>query len=251
MLLYHYTSLAGLLGISRSRSLYASAARYLNDSAEIKHFSKLLKAEAHLRKSSSASEKLIRLYNQFEVWIEQRMIGNWGLVPFVSCFSSNPDQLSQWRGYCPPGKGISIGFKISDLVASAQAQKFRFGPCLYDPAAQDQLAREALNDLEAHLGEYPEDSDPPKWHQSQSFHGLFEAVYPGLIQLACLMKDESFREESEWRVVSTPIGDFRNSEIKFRGKRSGPFRRGLIFFASSVRRGTVQGSRPVRPGWRG
>jgi hypothetical protein len=40
-------------------------------------------------------------------------------------------------------------------------------------------------------------------------------------------------------------------EVMGNRKRSGPFRRGLIFFASSVRRGTVQGSRPVRPGWRG
>ena len=36
-ILYHYTSPAGLLGIVKSRSLWASGIHYLNDSSEYRH----------------------------------------------------------------------------------------------------------------------------------------------------------------------------------------------------------------------
>ena len=40
--LYHYTTFTGLLGIVRSRSLWASDVRYMNDSAELRHTADLI-----------------------------------------------------------------------------------------------------------------------------------------------------------------------------------------------------------------
>jgi len=36
-----------------------------------------------------------------------------GFKVFVSFFSESADKLSQWRGYCPSGSGICIGFDFA------------------------------------------------------------------------------------------------------------------------------------------
>lgn len=48
-LLYHYTTLTGLLGIVGSNKLWASDIRYMNDSAELKHSADLIRVEVQER----------------------------------------------------------------------------------------------------------------------------------------------------------------------------------------------------------
>ena len=48
-LLYHYTTLTGLLGIVGSKKLWASDIRYMNDSAELKHSADLIRQEVQER----------------------------------------------------------------------------------------------------------------------------------------------------------------------------------------------------------
>jgi hypothetical protein len=61
---------------------------------------------------------------------------------YVCSFSSNPDQLSQWRGYCPDGNGYSIGFEFnSKMIEHINKNKHGFDfdlvKCIY--AEQDQF----------------------------------------------------------------------------------------------------------------
>jgi hypothetical protein len=61
--LYHYTTFSGLLGIVKSRTLWASDIRYMNDSAELRHTANLIAAEARERiDSGHADPSLLSLF---------------------------------------------------------------------------------------------------------------------------------------------------------------------------------------------
>jgi len=58
----------------------------------------------------------------------------------VFSFSQNPDQLSQWRGYCPTANGYALGFYSKVLEQSHQNEGLSFlAPCIYDETKQAEL----------------------------------------------------------------------------------------------------------------
>lgn len=101
--LYHYTSNDVLLKILEGQSLRLSARHHLNDSMEGQQFFSLLKSH-----SSSPNQKIIASIRTHLDSVEA----------FVTCFCSEGDLLSQWRGYAGNGTGVSIGFSRDDIVVA-------------------------------------------------------------------------------------------------------------------------------------
>src|SRR5688500_15747865 len=130
--LYHYTSLNGLMGIVQSGSLLATDMRYFNDATEIEHATNQLREAINLRiarlrkKSQRARRQLLRLCFS---WIASRFTA--GHVFYVGSFTANGNLLSQWRSYCPVGRGVSIGFDPTAVQTSATRQTFALGKCVY------------------------------------------------------------------------------------------------------------------------
>ena len=52
------------------------------------------------------------------------------LSPFVACFSSNGDVLSQWRSYSENGFGFSIGFSTEEMQNHLKKQLISESPKL-------------------------------------------------------------------------------------------------------------------------
>jgi hypothetical protein len=103
-LIYHYTSLSGLVGIIRSDHLWATDIRFLNDTSEAKYtiesITKIMRAQ--LLKKPDDNKSLLKNL----AWIWERI--EWDSRSFVTCFCQKDDLLCQWRGY---GRlGYSIGF---------------------------------------------------------------------------------------------------------------------------------------------
>ena len=104
-LLFHYTSLSALQSILRDRCLWATDLRYFSDAA-VKHLMNALHAGIQKRiQEGGATEAL----QQFREWLSERLPQ--GDMVFAASFSAQGDLLSQWRAYCPPGKGVSLCFK--------------------------------------------------------------------------------------------------------------------------------------------
>ena len=120
-LLYHYTSLTGLMGIVKSGSLYATDIRFFNDAAEMAHAANLIRCEIVRRTDVYGANTT--LLSQFREWVSNRLTN--GHMQFVVSFTANGNILSQWRGYCPKGQGVSIGFHPDVLRMCVNAQSFR------------------------------------------------------------------------------------------------------------------------------
>jgi hypothetical protein len=213
--LYHYTSLAGLMGIVPDRALRATEVHYVTDASEIRLTAHLLHGAAEAL--GDRDEFGQRLFSQFLRWLDNR-VTELGHAVFVGCFTANGSLLSQWRSYSDPGKGISIGFDPNKLLEAAASQSWRVGQCIYDQTRQHQLAMSMLGAIEALARER---FDSPERLLFNALQHFFAEVEADILRIAALLKNHAFVEEQEWRVISPIISNFVGaSAIGFREGRS-------------------------------
>lgn len=182
----------------------------MNDSKEFTHATELaISALRGLREGRKGDR-----YAQLCVAVSTHLESISGLALYVACFSEVHDSLSQWRGYCPSSFGYSVGFDGDLLLPIAREQGFQLRPCIYDRKTQTKSvadwARETLAVLEAGCSD---NFDPAEYTRANcnSFLHKFIAFAP-------YMKDPSFKDEREWRLVSlVPSNDPR---VGFRAGKS-------------------------------
>jgi hypothetical protein len=198
--LFHYTSLAGVLGIVREGALFATEIRYMSDASELSVAASLLQRFARERLESTTLDP--EILTQFKSWVEESFVD--GAHLFVTCFSEQGDLLSQWRGYCPNGKGICLGFRPADVERAAEAQHFRLVRCIYDGAEQNRLSRQIVMEVEAHAHAIGPSQEALRLsrHGRSSYFPVFNSLSRQLLLLAAAFKSRTFSEEQEWRVVS-------------------------------------------------
>lgn len=214
--LYHYTSLGALMKIVESGCLHATDISFFSDSAEMRHAAEILRI--YVSQRIEAQNQKSNLFSQFREWVSERIGG--GHMQFVVSFTANGNLLSQWRSYCPHGRGVSIGIRSEIICDAAAAQSFRVGKCIYDNKAQRDIAEAIISEVEKLAEIRGENTDSSKRHPSQSFHGVFEELEEDLLRIAALLKHGKFNEEQEWRAVSPIISNYVNSPIKYREGRT-------------------------------
>lgn len=186
--LFHYSSLSGYLGIVKSRTLWASNIHRLSDAEEYAYGLRLTKQLLEERRLLTTAAPEIELLETLGLHLGSIVRTNL----FVVSFSANDDLLSQWRGYCPNGKGVSIGFYSSDLIAAAQRQGFRLLRVTYKLSEARAIAGELIS---AALRKRVENASRASADIASEFAWDFVSIAPAL-------KHEAFAEESEWRLVS-------------------------------------------------
>ena len=211
-LLYHYTNQTGLLGIVETRELWASKIQYLNDTTEFNHG---LNHITHLleERERESTDQIDRNYiAALRESVERLSMLN----VFVVSFSATGDLLSQWRAYSRNELGYAVGFRIDRLRQLASRQGFALEQCIYNPEQQRKRAVETVDhhlDYFRTLRERFTDAQSIE-HWTESLAGEF---YPHVCALAPLLKDQTFREEREWRLISIP----KSTRDKEYGIRSG------------------------------
>ena len=203
--LYHYTSLETLQKIIETKSLLASDARFLNDTKEITHFTQTLTNRISLRLKAANDDKKPALK-----WLLDRL-NDVELDPvYVVSFSQKGDDLSQWRGYTPPGQGVCIGFDpkalrraLSKLKigATEKARYLLLGKVIYlnedEGASFDEFIDSACGYLDVISGEIV---------RSVSVERLIVSAMP-------FYKHSAFMEEKEWRVRMSADLNFLNDPL--------------------------------------
>ena len=227
-LLYHYTTQSSLLGIMKDKSIRATNIFFLNDSLEFKYAADIVKEvispafeslplrnryaltglfggetppddpgkEPEYRKRDFL-EGIYRVIDDFE----------WDEI-YVSSFTEEGDQLSQWRGYCPGGNGFSIGLRTSELVNQMKQQDFILAKCIYERERQKEIIRNIINYAVNRL---------PEAQGSKGMISLISDTLRSLIPTIPTLKHESFHEEKEWRFISRRRA---GSDIEFRPGKS-------------------------------
>jgi hypothetical protein len=186
--LWHYTTQHGLLGIVGTNSLWASKVHYLNDSSEFSYTLKLADGilEERLRDGSAGLRDRLNAFREAIPRIDNIHV-------CVASFSEDPDILSQWRAYGGASGGYALGFVAQHLRESARGQGLFLVKCKYTEAEQ----RESINHLIDRC--MSEESTNPDialkcWY------------FPSrLARLAPVLKNSSFGEEREWRLIFRPL----------------------------------------------
>ncbi len=174
--LYHYTSSSALLSILHSRSIWLSSRWHLNDFNEGEVFGKHVLSYASANGTDSATAHAVA----------ERLAG---LECYVSCFSSERDMLSQWRGYATDGTGVCVGFKSKTLVNVISGSPTALLKKVIYADDHSQLDDETQGLIAALL----KSTGEPR-----------EAFVQSVAKVKWAIKNKTFREEDEYRLILTP-----------------------------------------------
>lgn len=111
--LFHYTTAAGLRGILSSGAMFASHAKFFNDTSEFEYRLSMLEKPLQSLAVTGLAEVRDHILNTFK--------GKGGYEIFVSCFCEHDDLIPQWRGYGAAGAGYAIGIPWRDLSREGSA----------------------------------------------------------------------------------------------------------------------------------
>ena len=242
--LWHYTSFEAMQGIVVNKVIWASEYRFLNDQEEYLHAKKLTDSvvddEAEL--GANGFPRRGALKRAIQVTFDGELMHESRLRIMVASFSAAGDQLSQWRGYAGESTGVSIGLDLRHLRGpNGIAVTETFAPCLYKEEEKRALLKaifaEYLTAIEQYWATVPEGDhsgvleqlvgNPDPSRQSTEaleteldrllFFRHLELQFD-LLRVAPLLKNESFSEEREWRLVLPVHSIFlpTNRAIQFR-----------------------------------
>src|SRR5579864_6760669 len=166
--LYHYTSQSGLLGILKSKTLWATRIQYLSDASEFRYTFKLWAEATQERQqrvtASDAGNSDFRSELTSILGELPRMFERFVRIPVhVACFSEDGDSLDLWRAYCRSGPGFSIGFDSHQLIGAAIKCSCFLAPCIYDPSRQSKLVDKLMGPFLVRAFTNPEVDPNEEW----------------------------------------------------------------------------------------
>lgn len=218
-LVYHYTDDRGLRGILESGTLWCSDIFGLNDPSELSHG--MAPAVSLLTKMSDGApvehQEFARRFAQFHQSLTQDMAQF-----FVCCFSTNHDDLGQWRAYADDGVGYALGFQagaLSDLFAErADTPSIATFPMTYDDAALTELHQQILDLAFPLIGE-PRRLNIVGADAVSYFHHLLVHLSMAAVHAALHFKHPAYAPEAEFRFMQMHPANSATSGVKYRHGR--------------------------------
>jgi hypothetical protein len=214
--MYHYTSLEAFLSIVEHGLLRATSLQYLNDASEGVLGISLIR-ETALRECKHSGGIDRTFLETLVSWLEGPMLLDTGTV-YVLCFSEKRDDLSQWRGYTPHGRGMCFGIDVSLLSERMGRQPgggWTIHNCRYGKQAQQAWANNILKLMRLRAIQNHISGRDPQEH----FYSVIGSSMQGLMQTIALIKNDSFSNEKEVRLIS-PVIRHEDPRVKFRPGKS-------------------------------
>jgi hypothetical protein len=200
-LLYHYTDAASVLGIAQSGVIRATHVAFMNDASEYLHAVKLLSNECHAMVGKCAQPLQAQILQKMISLLDDTSTSNQYPV-FVACFSAAENSLNQWRAYSRGEGRFAIGFDRTALEESALRFGAGLAPVIYDDQEKLALVRRLLGWV---LNIYPKRASAYSGGQQLThMENWITTLFVIAARLAPLLKDQSFAEEREWRIVYMP-----------------------------------------------
>jgi hypothetical protein len=197
---WHYTTGDALLSIVASDTLYATQVSCLNDSTELRYAAQLFRdAFLDLKNANTFPEEAPYLERIIKTTAEEPALSphlpSWW---FVTCFSKDKDDLSQWRAYSGSGNGYAIGFVAGRLMLPSHA----LVRVNYDGASHKTLAATVATTTLQFIREGLEKRNDDSPDVREAWVTEFLADWNlRLGFLGPVVKDPSFRSENEYRIV--------------------------------------------------
>lgn len=204
-ILYHYCSLQTFQTIIENNSIWLSDISKSNDSKELQWIKGqcefyILKAWVDFLESKDDDQRfndvtsddfkkidelkdLIKNYNNTKTW--------------AFCLSEKNDDLSQWRGYADDGAGISIGFKSGTFEAIQAVSHY------IDDESDLYFKKVNYSKPQVHKFFYDHlklNEITPEFTSEKVIEKLTKCVISSIWN-APFFKNESFKDEKEWRLA--------------------------------------------------
>jgi hypothetical protein len=199
-IIWHYTSGDALLGVVETGTLYATQVSCLNDSTEIRYGAKLLR-DAFMNIQTDAMEEKLLLERIIKVTVEEPAAPtNLPSAWFVTCFSKEKDDLSQWRAYSGGENGYAIAFLASGFFGRGSI----VARVNYDEEQHKQVAENVANATISFFKEglYARPTGEINTATVDAWATEFLGVWERLVgRLAPMVKNPAFRGENEYRIV--------------------------------------------------
>lgn len=213
--LYHYTNLNGLIGIFDNSEIWLSNMYFLNDKNEFELGLKFVVEQLEAYKSGFSVLKptkyFIEALEKAIDYIKEKD------SPYILSMTTNNDLLSQWRGYTNNGVGVNIGFSNNFF----KENKLKVYKCIYDVEKQKEIINHILTQSifmfisianSQGIFKDSEDIELSKYDNAVTIAGQY--FIDRTMFFCSLIKDKSFVEEDEWRML---LFD-EKSEINFLNK---------------------------------
>jgi hypothetical protein len=244
---YHYTTWDGLLGILKTRSLWATHYRFLNDYSEVvlfrnkliefllpyvsKEYNKITMESPNAKRRIEEDGGVTRaVEHDAEVFVDSMYRATGDEIYVASLCGEHRDGyvnrnglLSQWRGY-GMGGGLALEFETDGLekILNREAERYQYRTgCMADVIYSDdeEKLKQELSLKLSDIAEYV------KAMFIQMKLNKIEApdatkAYPAFVQCVSRYKHRGFKEENEVRIVALPSAQSdENLEL---GKSDGP-----------------------------
>lgn len=195
-IVWHYTDAKAFLGILQSSQLFATQVSALNDAKETKHASELFgDAVRRLIEERSAEPNVVQFLNTVIAYLGENATVHTRSKFFVTCFSGEEDDLSQWERYGRPS-GYAIGFLARGLQREPTSTLFRV---VYEDEKHQKAARELA---EATVGFYLDGLNHERLAQPEEWAKEFLTAWDEWVyKLAPLAKASKWKAENEYRIV--------------------------------------------------
>jgi Protein of unknown function (DUF2971) len=242
--LFHYTTSTGLQGILETGTVWATNILFLNDAREFVHGLEPLLQRLRIEVAKHYPAAAVSAFTN-HLGADSRE-----MQFFVASFCEDGDLLSQWRGYAAPG-GYALGLDFDAIEAGFMGPI----PVIYQEDRLNRLvnlwAEEAAGSFIRVFSPFLDRVRPRRPADEADRAGELEQVaemmntfqqgtWGAMCAMCTSLKNETFSEEREWRLVRARSTSSTSQPLKF---RQGPL--GLTpFLMVDVRTGS--GRLPLR-----
>jgi hypothetical protein len=195
--LYHYTTGQGLIEIIKSGELWSTQIACLNDSSELLYPVTLLREKIHAMLGSASSQQVEFLLKKIDEGLQEPKISTEGR--FLTCFSEDGDDLSQWRAYGGGEGGYSLQFDSLYLRKLPPPVTAFLGKVEYERGKQDRFLEAVLTGC---IGFFVDGLQKNRAPTMEAWASEFLPYWASLvIMFAPYIKHPKFGGEREWRLV--------------------------------------------------
>jgi len=216
--IYHYTNDIGLRGILETGQLWLSDIFNLNDPSELSHgFSQAVKI---LNSKADNGPQESRIFaKQFALFHERGMQET--AHYFVCSFSSDGDDLGQWRAYADNGRGYVLGFDAKTLEQfftkkdGAPVPNNSTFPVTYNDAELAEIHRRLIDSM-FELISLPRGKklENPVIHAYMRELSVLLSVHA--LRAGLFFKHQAYKNEQEYRFLQIHRADVPPPEVKRR-----------------------------------
>lgn len=231
---WHYTNLDGFAGILSSGRVWATEARHTTDKTEFVHAREVAaryleglppKDDSMMTAKQSAQDILARAFDEGALSASVSEI-------FVASFCQMEDLKSQWMEYGDAGRGVALSFDLRHIRPPIEIDSgVTFAPCLYVTDEKERILEDALSDWVNTVYELHKKTGSQQWARERLRDWLLVCRVYGLpfdkaallesnkeefrnqlqqalthtsfdlLRIASHCKNQTFHQESEWRLA--------------------------------------------------